>query len=453
MPIPERRGAFSIQRRLLFGLLAATLLAWGAALLLSYRDTRHELNEVLDAYLAQSTSLLIAQLGPETDEIDTEHAPLLHRYSRKVAFQVWEEGDHLLLHSVSAPSAHLSERFDGYSDSVVAGERWRVFSAWNDEHTLLVQVGERAAVREELAHKVAENLLRPVLLALPVLALIIWLGVSRGLRPLAALRQQVEARDPQNLSPLTEADVPAEVAPLVLALNGLFARVRMLLDNERRFTADAAHELRTPLAAIKTQAQVARAAAGDEERMRALDQVLAGCDRAARLVEQLLTLARLEPGQLSRRERCGLQESAAAVIAEMAPGALGKGVEVQLLEGEEIAIEGDPDLLRILMRNLIDNAVRYSPAGSSVRVSASVADGKAILSIMDQGPGIPLESRAVVWERFYRVLGTGESGSGLGLSIVRRIAELHGGEAVLAEGEGGRGLRVSVTFPAAGRKP
>jgi len=445
--MPETSAAPSIKRRLLLGLLAATVLAWGAALFLSYRDARHELDELLDGYLAQSTSLLIAQLGPEADEIETEHVPALHRYSRRVAFQVWEEGEHLRLHSAAAPNTHLSEQFEGFSDSDVAGERWRVFSAWDAKHAYLVQVGERREVRDKLGRETAKNLLQPLWLALPVLGLVIWLGVSRGLRPLATLRQQVEARDPQNLSPLSGAAVPVEVAPLVAALNTLFARVRTLLDNERRFTADAAHELRTPLAAIKTQAQVARAALKDEERTRALDQVLAGCDRAAHLVEQLLILARIEPAQLEWREPCDLRALAAAAIAEMAPGALAKGVEVQLLEGETVSVDGDPGLLHILMRNLIDNAIRYSPGGSSVRVAVRPAAGGAEFTVSDQGPGIPAEARTLVWERFHRVLGTGEAGSGLGLSIVKRIAELHGAQATLGDGEGGRGLRVSVTFP------
>jgi two-component system sensor histidine kinase QseC len=439
----------SIKRRLLFGLLAATVLVWGVALFLSYRDTRHELNELLDAYLAQSTALLITQLGhepEEIDEIDTEHVPSLHRYSRKVAFQVWEHGEELLLRSVAAPNTRLSHQLEGYSDATVAGERWRVFSAWDAEHQYVVQVGERREVRDKLAREIAENLLHPLLLSLPVLGLIIWLGVSRGLRPLAALRQQVEARDPNNLTPLDSANAPSEVAPLLHALDSLFARVRSLLDHERRFTADAAHELRTPLAAIKTQAQVARAAVGDEERKRALDNVLAGCDRAAHLVAQLLTLARLEPGQLNRRETCNLRKLAADAIAEMAPGAVEKGVEVQLNEGAAIHIEGDPGLLRILMRNLIDNAIRYSPSGGSVQVSVSERNGHAEFAVSDQGPGIPAEARTLVWERFHRVLGTGEEGSGLGLSIVKRIAELHGAEAALMEGEAGKGLCVVLRF-------
>ena len=436
----------SIRSRLLVGLLAAIALAWGATLFFSYRDTRHELDELLDAYLAQSTSLLIAQVGHEADEIDTEHAPQLHRYGRKVVFQIWESGKQLRLHSAAAPNVHLSDQFEGFSDSLIDGQRWRVFSAWGDERRYLVQVAERREVRDKLAREITDHLLRPLLLVLPVLGLLIWWGVGRGLRPLTALKQQVEARQPTNLAPL-DSPVPGEVAPLVEAINRLFARLAASLENERRFTADAAHELRTPLAAIKTQAQVARAAATEDSRRHALDSVLTGCDRAAHLVEQLLTLARLEPGQLNRRERCDLRELAASVLADLAPGALEKGVEVQLAAGEAVAIDGDPDLLRILMRNLIDNAIRYSPGGSVVRVSASAVAGRAELSVADQGPGIPAESRSLVWERFYRVLGAGEAGSGLGLSIVKRIADLHGAEATLTEGETGRGLRVAVTFP------
>jgi len=437
----------SIKRRLLLGLLLTTVLTWGVAISLSYRDTRDELNELLDAYLAQSTSLLIAQLGHEPDEIDTEHAPAIHRYSRKVVFQVWEGGENLRLHSVAAPNTKLSNQLEAYSDTTVAGEHWRVFSTWDADHRYVVQIGERREVRDKLAREIAENLLRPLLLSLPVLALFIWLGVSRGLRPLAALRQQVEARDPNNLTPLDGANAPTEVAPLLNALDTLFARVRSLLDNERRFTADAAHELRTPLAAIKTQAQVARAAVGDEERKRALDNVLVGCDRAAHLVTQLLILARLEPGQVSHHAVCDLRKLAAEAIAEMVPGAVAKDVEIQLNEGAKIDVDGDPDLLRILMRNLIDNAIRYSPSGGKVQVSVNELEGRSEFIVSDQGPGIPFEAQALVWERFHRVLGTGEEGSGLGLSIVKRIAELHGADALLREGEGEKGLRVFVTFP------
>jgi two-component system sensor histidine kinase QseC len=443
----ETRAGHSIKRRLLVVLLLTTLLAWVATLLFSYRDTLHELDELLDAHLAQSTSLLIAQIGHEAEGIDTEHAPPLHRYSRKVAFQVWERGNQLVLHSASAPNVPLSPRSEGFSDSVIAGKKWRVFSAWDESQHFLVQVGERREVRDDLAETIAEHLLRPLLVTLPVLGILIWFGVAGGLRPLKTLSSQVAERRPENLAPLEAAVVPAEVLPLVEGLNRLFARVRDSLDNERRFTADAAHELRTPLAAIKTQAQVARAATAEAERQHALDNVLVGCDRAAHLVEQLLTLARLDPESVNRRDSCDLHALAVTVVAELSPAAIEKQIDLQLAEGTETRAPGEPALVGILMRNLIDNAIRYSPPGSVVRAMVSKTAHGAVFTVVDQGPGIPADAQTLVWERFYRVLGSNESGSGLGLSIVRRIADLHGAKTALSPGDGGKGLRVSVTFP------
>ncbi len=443
----ERRARHSIKRRLLVVLLLATLLAWGVTLVLSYRDTRHELDELLDAHLAQSASLLIVQIGHEDDDYDTEHAPPLHRYSRNVAFQVWEKGRKLVLHSVSAPNTLLSATLEGFSNSRVDDKAWRVFSTWDDSRHFLVQIGERREVRDELAETVAENLLRPLLFTLPVLALLIWFGVARSLRPLQSLSDQVAQRRADNLAPLEDSAVPAEVLPLAEGLNQLFVRLRDSLDKERRFTADAAHELRTPLAAIMTQAQVARAATDDAERQRALDNVVLGCTRAAHLVDQLLTLARLEPEQLQPGEACDLRALTVEVIAALAPAAIQKNIELQLVEGPAVRAPGVATLLGILMRNLIDNAIRYSPSGSRVRVTVASRDGKAVFSVVDQGPGIPAEAQELVWERFYRVLGSEQTGSGLGLSIVRRIADLHHANVALAPGEGDKGLRVDVTFP------
>jgi len=443
----ERRTRHSIKRRLLVALLVTILFAWIATLLLSYRDTRHELDELLDAHLAQSASLLIAQVGHEVEDIDDEHAPPVHRYSRKVAFQIWEKGKRLMLHSASAPNVPLSSQREGFSNSEIAGEKWRVFSAWDDRHRFLVQVGERRETRDKLVVTVAKHMLQPLLITLPLLGLLIWFGVARGLRPLQVLGRQVAARRPDNLAALEVAAAPVEVVPLVEGLNQLFARVRVSLDSERRFTADAAHELRTPLAAIKTQAQVARAATAEAERRHALDNVLVGCDRATHLVEQLLTLARLEPETLKQHERCDLRALAVTAVAELAPAAIDKDIDLQLAEGDALRVPGEPALLAILLRNLIDNAIRYSPRHSVVRVRVANTGNGAEFTVIDQGPGIPTESRALVWERFYRVLGSGEAGSGLGLSIAKRIADLHGATVTLSEGDAGQGLRVSVTFP------
>ena len=439
--------SFSLQRRLLLTLLGSIALVWLATAVFSYFDARHELDELLDAHLAQSVSLLLAQTGEEPEEIDTERMPQLHKRARNVAIQMWENGDALRLRSASAPLTRLSAQDEGFSDTEFAGKRWRVFSGWDAERHYLVQVGERYEVREEIAANLATNLLLPLLFALPLLGLLAWLNVARALRPLTALGAQVAGRDPGNLVTLDAGEIPEEVRPLVENLNRLFERVAQLIANERRFTADAAHELRTPLAALKTQAQVARAAGRAAERTHALDQVIAGCDRATHLVQQLLTLARLDPDEPgSRAEACDLQLLAGAAVAELAQFAFSRNIEIDLAEGAAVEVRCHAGLIAILLRNLIDNAIRYSPEGGSVHVRAAVDADTPTLSVTDQGPGIPAGERDKVGQRFYRVLGTEASGSGLGLSIAKRIAELHGASLNLGEGEHGRGLTVTLRF-------
>lgn len=441
--------SLSLKQRLLITLLGSIALVWLATAVFSYFDARHELDELLDAHLAQSVSLLVAQTGHELDEIDTETESLaqLHKRARGVAIQVWEHGDALRLHSASAPRERLSVQDEGFSDEVIAGKRWRVFGAWDSERRYLVQVGERYDAREEIAAKLARNLLLPLLIALPALGLLVWLSVARGLRPLGALGREVGERDPGNLVTLDAVGIPAEVVPLVTSLNRLFKRVAVLIEAERRFTADASHELRTPLAALKTQAQVARASTDDAGRSHALDNVIAGCDRVTHLLEQLLTLARLDPEQGSQKEQCDLRGLAKVAIAELAPFALSKNIDIALIEGPAVNVIGHPGLVAIMLRNLVDNAIRYSPVGGNVRVQASGDAQGASLLVSDEGPGISPEERNKVGQRFYRVLGSGEYGSGLGLSIVKRIAELHGAALAMEDAVGGKGLSVSVTFP------
>ena len=439
--------SFSLQRRLLLTLLGSIALVWLATAVFSYVDARDELGELLDAHLAQSVSLLLAQTGHEPEEIDTERMPQLHKRARKVAIQVWEGGNALRLHSASAPATRLSAQDEGFSDVLIAGKRWRVFSAWDAQRRYLVQAGERHDARADMATDLVKNLLLPLLFALPLLGFLVWLNVARALRPLAALGRQVAGRDPGNLGTLGAGEIPEEVAPLVENLNRLFERVAQLIENERRFTADASHELRTPLAALKVQAQVARASANDAERAHALDNVIAGCDRASHLVQQLLTLARLDPdaGE-SKSEACDLQDLARAAVADLAQFAWSRKIEIELAEGTAVTAMGRAGLIAILLRNLIDNAIRYSPKGGSVRVRVDGDQQTATLIVTDHGPGLSADERDKVGQRFYRVLGNEEYGSGLGLSIVKRIAELHGGSVSLGEGEQGTGLSVSVRF-------
>jgi len=439
---------YSMRRQLLVLLLGAVAVIWIGVAVASYVDARHEIDELLDAHLAQASTLLIAQAGHDLDEID-EHVPETRRYARRVAFQFWEGGTRLRLRSSNAPHDRLSTHDEGFSDVRIDGQRWRVFSGWDSRHRYLVQVGERLGARDQIVAAMARNLLLPLVVALPLLALLVWLVIERVLRPLRVLNREVAHRAPDHLAPVDVGRTPAEVAPLVTNLNGLFGRVQASIANERRFTADAAHELRTPLAALRAQAQVARGATDDRERAHALDNVLAGCDRAAHLVDQLLTLARLEPAhaQIAHTD-VALAKIVQAAIADAMPAALEKDIDVALREGESAHVQGDARLLGILFRNLLDNAIRYSPRGTSVDVDIGCDDGKPRATVRDQGAGVPAAVRARLGQRFER-LGISEvSGTGLGLSIVKRIAELHSADVAFDEAPGG-GLAVTVTFPAA----
>ncbi len=426
--------------------LTATVVVWIGAALLTYRSTRKEVNDLLDAHLAQVANLLAAQSLHELDEVRTDDAPLLLDESMHVAFQVWENGRKLSLHSANVPETPLTKLDHGFSDVVIEGKKWRVFSAWDNSHTFLVHAAELADTRKSVASAIAYNLLLPLLFSFPLLAFLLWIAVTRGLIPLVKLTREVAQREPDNLALLSSETAPREVAPLIEHLNHLFVRIDASMQNERRFTADAAHELRTPVAAIKAQAQVARAALSEAERIHALDYAILGCDRAAHLIDQLLTIARVDALGDEVTELCQLRALSSEVIAELAPTALGKGVQLELSEGDEAVVRGDKGLLRVLLRNLIDNAVRHTLDGTSVRVKIGTEPGATYLSVSDDGPGIPEEEIKKVSERFYRPLGTQASGSGLGLSIVKRIAEIHGATLNLAPSREGKGLNVQVAF-------
>lgn len=443
----DNGAGYSVKQRLLLGILAVVAIIWLATAAYSYFDARREINELLDAHLAQSAALIVAQLGHDLEEVDLEHASSTDKRSRRVAFQIWERGTALRLHSADAPSSRLSTRDEGYSNANFDGKGWRVFSAWDAQRRFLVQIAERDEARREIAAGIATNLLVPLLVALPILAVFLWLTIGRAVKPLDRLGHEVQKRKPDNLHLLALEGAPREVIPLVRSLNALFDRVGRLIENERRFTSDAAHELRTPLAALKTQAQVAKGATDDGARQHALERVIEGCDRAARLVDQLLTLARLDPDVARPPASADLVTLIRDVVADLAPYAIGKDVDIRLRGPASLFVDGYPDLLSVLLRNLVDNAVRYSPRGTTVSVDIERAPERARVVVSDEGPGIAPDERSRIGQRFYRVVGTGETGSGLGLSIVRRIAEIHGAQLRFEEGENAKGLRVVIDIP------
>lgn len=447
----------SLRTKLLLLLLAIISVAWLTTAVFIYFDAHHEIDELFDAQLAQSAQVLLAQAGhdlkdaredEDDDGIATEIAGAGHKYERKIAFQIRDVHGRLLLRSASAPVDPLAAQESGFADAVIEGKPWRVYTQHDDDGEIRVQVGERHAVRNELAASVAMRLLLPLGIALSVLALLIWFAVGKGLSPLRRIGSEVAQRDPANLAPLEERTAPAEIAPLLHALNTLLGRLDQALESERRFTADAAHELRTPLAALKIQAQVARRAENEAQRGAALDKLILGVDRATHLIEQLLTLARLEPtsGSAALMAECDVAAIARQVLADLAPAALAKEIELGLSSPAAAMIRGNTDMLAILMRNLVDNAIRYTPPYGRVSVSLRVEQGRARLEVTDSGPGIPEQERQRVFDRFYRILGNDAAGSGLGLSIVKRITDFHAAKLTLADGEQGAGLKVSVEF-------
>jgi signal transduction histidine kinase len=443
---------FSLRRRLLLPLLAGVSVYWLATLLWVYVDTHHEIDELFDAQLAQTAQSVLA-LGKSQLEELAEHgsnAPQYamdefahgaHPYQRKIMFQIWH-GDTLVSRSSNAPIAPLTKA-EGYADTDGADGHWRYFSVWDEQRQYRVVVAESHAVRDELIGYIVWRLLIPALLGLPLLGGWVWLATQRGLKPLDAVANQIAAREPSRLHALTPAEAPEEVRPLVESINGLFARVEQTLEAERRFTADAAHELRTPLAALGIQAQVALRAQDAEERTHAIRQLQAGADRGARLVNQLLTLARIDPEKGLHKQPVLLDRLTEEICAAHGTMALDKNIRLEL-ETTPTIVQGDADMLRILLRNLIDNAIQYTPPGG--RVTVQVAENT--LTITDTGAGIPAHERASAFRRFYRLAGQETQGSGLGLSIVARIAELHGAQLELADGEGGNGLLVRVKFSA-----
>ncbi|MEI6415881.1 MAG: ATP-binding protein [Pseudomonadota bacterium] len=434
----------SLRAHLLALLLPALTLGWLAAAALSYLDAHHEIDEMFDAQLAQFAKTLTGRVStrrsvmvPDDDEYEEDAGTQSdHPYERHLAYQVWNKEGQLLAHSPSAETL-MPAAEPGFGDQYWQNQGWRVFGYQDTARGLRVLVGEKHHARDELATKIAVKLLWPLGLALPVLAILIWFGVGQGLSRLDRLRNEVVNQAPDRLEPMDVGQTPTEIRPLVEALNTLLARVADTLDNERRFTADAAHELRTPLAGLKIQAQVALRAE-DAPRQLALENVLKGVDQASRLIEQLLTLARLDPQHGIARISLDLATLARQAAEDLVPMAIEKGVDITMEEtGDPIAIEGDAPLLLILLRNLVDNAVRYTPRGGRVRLMVAHKPEGSLLTVSDNGPGIAAEDRTRIFDRFFRILGSGESGSGLGLSIVKRVADLHQARVMIADNPGG----------------
>jgi two-component system, OmpR family, sensor kinase len=431
----------SLRRTLVVALVAAVTAATAAGALATYRVARGEIDAIFDYHLRQLALAVRDQaLGL------SGAAP---RPARDVDFVVQIFGPYGVRVYASSAAPDLPPPSDlGFATLETEAGRWRAYAiAVGPE---VIQVAQPLAVRGQLAFGAAARTLRPLLFLLPVLALAVWSVVGRALAPLDRLARGAAARSAATLAPFPEAGAPEEVLPLVRSLNGLLGRLDAALAAQRAFVADAAHELRTPLAALKVQAQLAARAADPAARAAAMRDLEAGLDRATHVVAQLLTLARAEPGAggAAAEERVALGPLVAQAVADHAPLAEAKGVDLGATRCDGRAlVRGDPAALRTLLANLVDNAIRYTPRGGRVDVAAGADGGRAFLEVSDSGPGIPAAERERVFARFYRRPGAAEGGSGLGLAIVRAIAARHGAAVSLGDAPGG-GLVARVELAA-----
>lgn len=433
----------SIRNQLLIALLSALLLIGIGASAATFLASRAEANRLFDYQLRQMALSL--------RDHDMQGFSL-QRGDYDFIVQVWDlngSRTYLSNRNIALPAGRL-----GFDTVSMRDQHWRIYTLTDGFKT--IQVAQQMSLRHDQAGEVALRILIPVLASIPLLALLIWWILGRVLRPLRDMARIIGTRAPESLLPLPETNLPAELQPMATQLNGLLARLGAALDAQRRFTADAAHELRTPLTALQLQLQLVERGQSAAERDEALQHLKAGTRRAARLVDQLLTLARLEPSAAQEPlVPVQLDTLAAAAVADFESIAAAKPVTLRLGRIESATVHGRAGALRVLLDNLIQNAIRYTPPGGRVSVSAYVeaaGEREAVLSVSDTGPGIPPEERTRVFDRFYRVPGGGNAGSGLGLAIVKSIADAHGAHIALAAGEEqdapgeGRGLSVRVGF-------
>lgn len=446
----------SIQRTLLWWLAAGLFAGIAAATALIYGQARQEANALFDYQMQQVAAALPIQFanpatppfGPPVPEDG------LLRGGEEVVIHIWDGSGRSLYLSHSHPA--LPERAElGFSDVLTDEGEWRIYSV--QLGPAVVQIAQPQSARRALAARMALRTVAPLLLLLPLIGWLVWLAVGRGLRPLREIATEVRARDASTLEPLAVRPLPDEVAPLAAALNDLLQRLSHAMDTQRAFVADAAHALRTPLAALQLQSQLVERAESPQARQEAVGRLREGLERLTHLVAQLLTLARQEPGaNPPPHEAVDLGALATSVVVDMTQAALDRDIDLGLEASDDAPaiVQGDADALRILLTNLIDNALRYIPRGSRVDVQVGVQAGGArggravILTVTDNGPGIPPDECGRVFDRFYRAPDAPTGGSGLGLAIVAEIAQSHGAEVALEDAA--PGLRVRVVFPAAG---
>ncbi|KWZ29597.1 MULTISPECIES: sensor histidine kinase [Burkholderia] len=441
----------SLRRRLLTWLMPAACVIGLVASAGTYWGALRELDDLLDDQMRSMSKQIV--VGPNGELSFSNRARGKHGFEASdpdaVLLQVWRNGT--LVYSTDRDSKLPPPAQQGIASVDVGGQPWRTYVTERGGTT--IRLAQARHARWEAIAGIAVHLLWPVFSMLPLLALGLWFGIGAGLQPLRAIAAGLKRRNANNLEPVDVASMPNEVRPLAEAINDLLARLDRSFTLQRHFIADAAHELRTPIMGLSIQSELLRRAATAEERERILAQIHAGTTRLGHLAEQLLTLARLEPDAQAAVAASAPVDLAAlcrSVVSDRARVADAHRIDLGAIVDAPVMAAGNADTLRVLLNNLVDNAIRYAGEGARVDVSARIDGATPVLEVADDGPGIPEAERTDVWERFYRGEGAQavtSSGSGLGLSIVKRIAEQHRATVALATSRGGRGLTVTVRFP------
>ncbi len=435
-------AAASIRRRLIASLVSLTVLLSMVVAYISYDKSRHEVEEVLDGQLALSARLVSAYLTDQSNQDLVLHLGKPSKaYEQPIMIQVWNQAGRLVAHSDNAPLNPIAAQ-EGYSNMVIEDEEWRIFSVRVSNGRFNIQIAEPLNSRDQASLEVLIQVWKPIVLLVPVAVFLFIYAINDALKPLSRLAGKVSSRSVANLESVNLANAPQEVQPLVLALNALLSQLKDAMDLERRFTADAAHELRTPLAAIQVQAQLALIAPEGEPRNKALHGVVQGTRRASRLVEQLLRLARLDP---LRAPKQWSSVHLSALIQDLIQEYPLDADRIRVQIDDQLLIQGDADLIFIALRNILDNALRYSDEESEIRVGYSTREDGIEIWVEDQGVGVPEEELARLAERFFRASSASREGCGLGLAIVARVVALHEAKLSFANRPEG-GLHVGITF-------
>ena len=431
----------SIRRRLLVSMLTGIILAVALAGAVSYVKAREEVNELFDFQLKQ---LAQSFRNPTFGPLSAAKA-LKSEEEDDIVVQVWDEKGALQFTSANGVSPPAIKTV-GFGVVSWRDETWRAYLIRDQDR--LIQAAQALSARREMSADFALSNLLPLLFLIPVLALLIWFAVGRGLQPLRAITTSLGKRNPDALDPLPQANLPREVQPMVVALNALLARLGRALESQRQFVADAAHELRTPLAALQLQADILERSDAEDNRKVALRELQAGLKRSARVVQQLLAMAKLEPrGAQSKFSSLDLIHTVKQVVTEHARLASSAHIDLGAVCGENVMIMADQNQIQVLLDNLLTNAISYTPPGGKVDLIVYRQDNAAELHIKDTGVGIPADERERVFDRFYRAVENDQPGSGLGLAIVKKIVDLHNATITLTDGDRHRGLRVTICFP------